>query len=314
MSDTALKDARQEWLKLRSTAVGASEVAAVLGEDPRRDALALYAEKVGALEREETPFMRWGLRCEALTAEAYAEESGRTVVDPGARFRRHPDMPCLGATLDRLTGASPANPAPIEPAGGRPFWAPLECKVVGGFKADEWREDPPLEFVIQVQMQMACTGAQWASLAALIGWPPRPVWVDILRNDRFIAAALPRIEEFWLRVQRRDPPDPEPKPATREAVRALWAKDNGLTITLPEGTLDLVTRWQAAKAQLNASKKEADDLDVHLRARMREAAVGMLPDGTSLTLSTTNRAGYEVEPTTYRTLRRFTPKGLRRKS
>lgn len=304
---------RREWLAQRGKHIGASEVAAILGVDPRRGQLALYALKTGAMQTEDSPAMRWGRKAEALVAEAYGEETGRPVLDPDKRIHRHPALQCLGASLDRLTAGSEAHPAPIPPLSPRNATVPLECKVVNVFKADEWRDEPPLQFVVQVQMQMACTGAQWASLVAMIGWPPRPTWVDIPRHEQFIAEALPRIEEFWLRVQRREPPDTDLKPETTRAIRALWPADTGEMIDLPAEALDLVVEWETAKAAREAQKDQAQDLENKLRTMLRDATIGLLPDGTSLTLKTTSRAGYTVEPCTYRTLRRFTPKGLKKR-
>lgn len=307
--------AREQWLKERQRGIGASEVAAIIGVDPRRGQCALYAEKIGALVREEKPWMRWGLKAEDLTAQAYAEESGREVIPPrGGAFQiaRDPSVPFLGATLDRLTTGSSAYPMPLASAVfPRDEVAPLECKVVGGFNADRWSEEPPVEYQVQLQIQMFCTGARWGTLAALVGWPPRPTWVDFERNDRFLAAALPRVEEFWQRVVDRRPPDPDPPvSASAAAVRALWPADTGETIALPVDTLDLVDRWQVAKARKSSADGEADEIENQLRARMRDATTGTLSDGTALVLKTTSVKAYSVEhkAKTYRTLRHYVPK------
>jgi putative phage-type endonuclease len=302
---------RAAWLKERRLGVGASDVAAILGVDPRQSRLGLYAEKVDALVREETPWMRWGRKAEALVAEAYSDETGRSVIEPeGGPYiiRRHPDVRCLGATLDRLTWGSVMMPGP----GGDDAPGPLECKVVAGWNADRWRDEPPVEYQVQLQIQMACIGARWGSLAALVGWPPAPTWIDFPRNDQFISAALVRVEEFWQRVIDRDPPDPEPPTASSAlALRALWPTETGESIVLPEGTLELVHRWEAAKARAGAFDALVKDLDNVLRARMRDAAIGLLSDGSFLTLKTTARKAYAVEANTHRTLRHAPPKKAR---
>jgi putative phage-type endonuclease len=322
---TAVQDLeRAQWLRDRRKLIGASEVAAILGVDPHRGPLAVYASKLDLARVDETPAMRWGRKAEALVAEAYGEESGRPVLMPAARIIQHPDIPFLGASLDRVTGGCEKHPAPVvfdgpcgrddcASVGAHSHPAPLECKVVGFHNAASWKEEPPIEYVVQVQFQMACTGAQWASLAAMFGWPPRPAWVDLERNDAFINAALPKLEEFWRRVERADPPPPDTLPQTSEVIRKLWPADSGATIHLDGEALALVERWEAARERRLADKKDSDEEDLanQIRFLMRDATTGMLPDGTSLTLKTTKRAGYTVEPTTYRTLRRFTPKGRR---
>lgn len=300
-----VRSAREAWLEERRRGLGASECAAVLGFDPYRDALAVYCEKVGVTEgAPDTELTRWGRRVQGAIGEAYAEETGRPVVDLGDHvIQRHPDLPWLGATLDFMTAGTEASPGPpgLRFPAGR---VPLEVKAVNLFKADEWREDPPLHYQIQLQMQLACTGAAWGSLCALLAGL-RIAWVDLLRNENFLAAALPKLEEFWLRVQRREPPAPGPR--SHDAVRALWPADNGQAIALPEDTLTLVEQWEQAKAAKRDTEKAVDAVENEIRARMGDAMVGLLADGTSLTLKTQERAGYFVKPAKYRVLRRFVP-------
>lgn len=300
--------AREQWLLRRRELVTASDAAAILGLDHYRSPLSVYAEKRGLVETEETAIMRWGRGVEGAIANAYAEETGRETLDLGGNeIKIHPDLPWLGATLDRQTDGSEAFPAPLDRAPALAP-APLEIKAVSSLKKDQWVEDPPLQFQIQLQIQMACTSASWGSLCALLGGLSI-AWKDILRHDEFLAGALPKLEEFWLRVKRGDPPEADAKPGTSDAVRALWPTDDGLAIALPQEAMALVEAWEDAKVLEKAGKVSIADAENKLRVLMCSATAGLLPDGTSLSLKTTERKGYTVEPTTYRTLRRFVPKG-----
>ena len=122
-----------------------------------------------------------------------------------------------------------------------------ECKAVAGFKAREWREEPPLHYQIQLQAQLACTGAQWGSLVALIGGVAL-AWRDLLRNDDFIEAALPKLEEFWWRVQHKQPPEADALPGTTEAIRRLWPGASGATVALDAEAGELMADVEAARA------------------------------------------------------------------
>lgn len=303
---------REQWLAERREILGASEVAAVLGADSMRGAFSVWAEKVSDLQSEDRPEMRWGRRAEGLTADIYAEETGRRVTAPPPyEIQRHPDLKFLGCTLDRLTGASDAHPAPVvvRPRDGK---VPLECKNAGPHKAAEWREEPPTPYVVQVQMQMACTGTEWGTLAALVGWPPSPVWVDLLRDDRFLAAAYPALEAFWLKVQRREAPRADGLPGTSEALRRLFPSDNGETIDLDGQAQQWMELLERARDEQSGAEDAAEELANLLKARMGSASFGRLPEGSYVTLKTTKRAGYTVESTTYRQLRRWRPKLKRR--
>lgn len=310
-----LPDKRERWLAARREMIGASDVPAILGVDVRSGPLAIYAQKVSdKADPADRAWMKFGRRVEGAIADWYADETGREAADlGGCEIQRHPDLPFLGATLDRLTAGNEAHPDPL----GKPCSrttanaAPLEAKAVAGFKAHEWRDDPPLPAVVQVQIQMACTGAQWGSLAALLGGVSF-VWRDLLRDDAFLAAAYPRLEAFWLRVQRREPPEADALPGTSEAIRRLWSDADGETVTLDQEAAELVTAWESAKSGIGTQKDTADEKENKLRVLLGSASFGRLPDGSVLTLKVTKRAGYSVEPCEYRTLRRWFPRLLRR--
>ena len=64
----------QQQLAKRHEMIGASEIAAIVGLDPYKTALDVYAAKVLPNPQEPTSrFARWGLRLEAVVADAYAE-------------------------------------------------------------------------------------------------------------------------------------------------------------------------------------------------------------------------------------------------
>jgi len=307
----AILDPRKAWLERRRTLLTASDVAAVLGQDERRGPLAVYAAKVGGVESDETLPMRRGRRMEAAIADEYADETGRLVQDLGAyEIAIHPDISWLGATLDRVTTPTLERPAPEGCRGQGP--GPLQIKLAIG-SARDWKEGPPLGHQIQVQMEIACFGAAWGSLAGLVG--PGPLAIhDFPRHDAFLASALPRLEEFWARVQRQDPPEADALPGTTHAIKRLWSTDDGATIDLNPEDLQLADDWEGAKLGKADAEKRLQELENKLRLRLRLATFGALPDGTFLTLRTIKNQGYTnvVEPYTYRTLRRLRPRIRRR--
>src|SRR6266849_2028048 len=65
---------------ITALAVGGSEIAALVGLDPNRDAFSVYAEKLGLVEpAPPTPRMRMGKKLERIIAEVYAEETGQCI-------------------------------------------------------------------------------------------------------------------------------------------------------------------------------------------------------------------------------------------
>jgi putative phage-type endonuclease len=294
---TLLGDARERWLARRRELITASDVAAILGEDPRRGPLVVYAEKIGALEPGDNPYMRRGRRFEPVIAAEYADETGRPVFDLDPyEIVIHPDIPWLGATPDRMTAGCERNPAPAE---GR---APLELKNVTGGNVREWKEEPPIAFQIQLQIQMACTKASWGSLTALLAGL-KVDWTDFTRDDSFLEAVVPRLDEFRLRVQRREPPDADGFEATAAALRGLFAEGDGTTAYL-EDALPVVEGWEKAKADERAAQARARELRHQLLLRVGPSSFANLPDGTYLERTTVERKAYDVREGRYETLRR----------
>jgi putative phage-type endonuclease len=295
---------REEWLAERRELITASDAAAILGEDPRRGEHAVYLEKVFAVEPEESVLMRRGRRHEAAIAEEYAEQTGRPVRALGDFvITRHPSIPWLAATLDRVI--EPTELAPAPPGCSGP--APLQIKLgLGSAKA--WQDEAPIYYRVQVQIEIACYGSSWGALAGLLG--PGPLDVsDERRHDGFLEGALPLLEQFRDRVRRREPPEADGLPGTTEVIKRLFGRHgNGETIALDHEALGLADELDAAKAAARDAGAIVQALKNKIRARLGPATHGALPDGSFLSLDERHRGAYEVEAVDYRALRRWWPK------
>ncbi len=129
---------REEWIEERKNHLGASDVAAVLGVDPRRGPLAIYEAKTTGYSIEDNKILKYGRAMEGPIADLYADETGRPVVNPGATtFQYHPDIPWLAATLDRETAGTEKFPSPANGSGA------LEIKNIDipGLSTDEWNPE-----------------------------------------------------------------------------------------------------------------------------------------------------------------------------
>lgn len=297
---------REQWLEERKNHIGASDCAAILGADPRRGGLAVYESKVTGYSQPDNDWMRFGRDVEMAISNLYEAKTGRSTIDGGATtIEYHPDCTFIGATLDRRTWGSEENPAPFDPVIG-----PLELKHVGDFsRSKEWAENPPLNYQIQLQIQMACTGATWGCLAGMFpGY--QLAWVDIERDDDFLEAAYPILERFWKRVQDRDQP-PVDSHRDLEVIKRLHPAESGETVALDAEWMNVANDWERAKEAEKLAKNEKKEIEARIRAEMGDATFGALHDGTSLTLKTTNRKARTttVAASTFRTLRRTRMKG-----
>lgn len=303
-------DSREEWLSARKRSIGASESATLFGLSPesRDSAYSLWAHKAGLVPARELDgeWLDWGLLLEEPIAKRYEKLTGQTLWCPPTPFcvAVHPKYPFMTATVDRW----------IIEAQGYEGRGDLEIKNVSAFNPD-WKQngtvEVPLYIQAQVQHQLACTGFQWAVVAALIGGNHLEM-IPVDRNDRFIAELEAKAVEFWQMVEHKVPPPVDGKEATERTLKVLHANDNGETITLDDDAATAATELEAAKAAKKEAEEEAKRLENVLREKLGPNTFGALPDGRMLSLKTTTRKGYTatVAPTTYRTLEIHKPKGL----
>jgi len=203
------------------------------------------------------------------------------------------------ATLDRIVfGGQP------EAALSREGPGVLELKNVIEFKREDWQDEPPLLYQVQVQHQMAVTGFAWGSIAAIIGGRSF-VWQDIPRNERFIRILLEREEEFWRRVVDQRPPAPDDSEATAEVIKALYPREqDGQVIAGPEELMPWADQLAAAKLEIKALELKEREAENHIKAFIGEHLGCVLPNGVTYTLKAQKRASYVVQATEFRVLRR----------
>lgn len=287
---------REEWLEERKNHIGASDVAAILGAHPARGPLSVYEAKVHGYCQDDNKWMKFGRDVEGAIANLYADETGREVRDLGAtKIEYSLPFPFMGATLDRITWKDSSDGG-LDPA-------PLELKHVGDFsRPDQWIENPPIHYQIQLQAQMACLGSQWGSLAGMFpGY--QLAYKDIKRNDEFLEAAYPELEDFWRCVVDKTPP-PVESHRDLDVVKRLYPSSSGETVALDNEIFDLACDWEFCNGAKKSAEKDAKELEAKLRAAMGDATWGALPDGTFLKLGTVKRKGYSVDPCEFRQLAR----------
>ena len=265
--------------------------------------LAVYAAKVGAAEAEETLPMRRGRRWEALLAEEYAEQTGREVRSPGDyTIFVHPELEWLGATPDRLTKVADR-------------WVPLEIKLAIG-SGYAWRDEPPLAFLFQLQIQLACMSAPQGSLAGLVG--PGPLNVsDHAYDGELIALMVPRLEHFRWHVAKQQPTpcnaegcvmQADGKPGTSAAVKRLWRTVNQETVALDSEAVALADAWKRSKVRAADAEAEARKAENALRALVGEAGMGALPDGRFVRRLPRKRGAYQAAASEWVQLDVWSPK------
>lgn len=317
MSEIALKDYgnREGWLASRTTAIGASEVAALFtGPDgkslsPYTTPFVLWLQKTGQQEASDNgaEHLEVGTFLEPAIAALYSHRTGRKLWKPPSPYAvaEHATVPFLRATPDGWVLEAP----------DRSGDGLAQFKNVNLFKGHDWNEGIPDFIQVQTQAELAVTGREWNSVGALIGGGSAFKAIDVERNEDFIVEMMEVVREFWAKVTGRIQPEIDASPRTLAALKRLHPHDNGETVKLPEEAVQWLDLWMEADGKAKTAKEADAKAEATLRALIGAATFGELPDGRMVSLKTTPNKGYTkvVEPYTYRTLRLVTkpPKGKR---
>jgi putative phage-type endonuclease len=247
----------------RTQYLGGADAAALAGVDPYRSAYTVWLEKTGQVPLTDTPPSEaayWGQQLEDLVAREFSQRTGHKV-RRASKILIHPVHPFIAGHIDRwvLEGRCPAI---------------LECKTTGASHADEWAEDRvPDPYLIQVHHYLAITGATHAYVAALIGGQ-RFVWRRVERDEALIEHLIALETTFWEQfVLTQTPPPVDAHPATWDAVRRRYPQHTpGTVMDLPDDLgQQLLSRYQAARAQRDAAQRIMDQTLAELQALAQDA-------------------------------------------
>ncbi len=280
---------RELWLAERRNAIGASEVAAVLGLSKWATPWEIWAEKTGRIDP-------WSgskaTQAGQLLENAVLDYASDALSSPLKRqVRVVADGIPLAATCDAITHSG----------------QPVEAKTTGivgpiyGEWGDELTDEVPDQYLIQVHAQIICTKAELGYLFALI--PGRGiVQYQFIRNDRMVDTLRERLTDWWdTHIVRGLEPPKTPMPQL-DVIKRL-RKEAGKVIQASPQLVALLEHREQAKAKLASIAKEVEEVEAELLMELGDAEVAELPDGRRLTYLQSERKGYTVEPCKYRTLR-----------
>lgn len=296
---------RDNWLKLRLTGIGASEISAVMGVNRYEAALMVYARKLGSIglaEDDAGEPAYWGSRLERIVAEEFSLRTGLQHEWQGDLLRST-IYPWALCTLDGLVSAEAV---------------PLECKTTTVYLEEDWADGTPHHYVLQCQQQMLVTGTTRCYVGCLIGGQ-RFVWDVVERDEILISQIIVAGNEFWRRVQAQDPPAPDGSDSSEQALRALNEQHNEelkQRIDLATSMNSVAEELEQVKWQLKEVKASEKTLDAKrkqlqqtIRLAMRGHKYAEL-EGWLYVDEMKTRAGFTCAPATWNELQRTTLEDL----
>ena len=282
---------RDRWLRMRSTGIGASEIAAVLGEDPWTSALELYDRKVNPRpvesDTDEPEWLEIGRKIEDFTASLYADRTGREIRKAGWLVRST-RKPWALSTLDYEVLINNV-------------WCPLELKNVGATRVAEWSEGAPAHYQLQAQQQAYVTDAPKASFGALAGGN-RFLWCDVETSEIDQRRIVEHGSQFWWRVTSRTPPMPDGSESAARAIARMHPGTLETTMNLSGEFVDIASQLEETKSLRRAADKNIKALEQRVKLAMMDNEFGVLPDGRVFSYRTVTKEAHQVARSEYRRL------------
>jgi len=281
--------------EMRINHLGGSDMAAILGVDPYRNAYDVYLEKTEQLKE--------GKVSDAAEAGNYLEDGvlnfaearlGKLVRNQ-YRSAKERGIDCpIGVNCDAII---------VEPNNGdAKKGEPVEAKTSqlyyyrGGEWGKEGTDEVPDRTILQCHAQMLCTGTETCHVPALVGGKGL-VMYHVNIDEELKELLIVNSNDFWNNHVLKNIPPEDLVPSLPVIKRIKREPDT--IIEIPQ---DIVSNWILSKEQLKAAEKNKKSAESLLLAALGTAEAGRCREGT-VTYLETHRKGYEVKPSTYRTLR-----------
>lgn len=250
----------EEWLAWRRTGIGGSDAAAVIGLNPFRSAIELYADKMGMMpEKEDTESMRLGRDLEQYVAERFCEETGKKVRRNNFMWH-HDEHRRMIADVDReIVGEN----------------AGLECKTTQAWGGKViMKGEIPLTYYVQCMHYMAVMGYERMYLAVLI-FGRGFVWFTIERDEEEIAALEAAETAFWRdHIEAGVSPSPDGSQSAEAAVDALWKdKHDGGELLMFDFSDDMRELFELSQT-IKQLQKQSDAIKQRLKTVLGEHCLG----------------------------------------
>lgn len=317
-----------KWRDERSTGIGATDVAAILGVHRWKSPLEVWAEKTGRIERSiEPPSERahWGQVLEPVVVreytaarEGYMITNGLVVVQgtsPGAallaRSEREPWMLCspdaivvpkmdavalLDARMNLATGEDERGQS-INMSSFPVLWG-ADAKTADAMRGDEFGEEGtdeiPPEYVVQCDWSMAVCGVDRWDVPVLIGGNRFAIYTvtrELAREQATIETVREWRDRYLIGGER---PEPGPLESARKLIERMHPEDVGeMRMASPEEEA-MIKRRLSLKLSIGSLEKELETIDNELRARIGDGE-GIMSSFAKATWKRTKGSGIDYK-------------------
>jgi predicted phage-related endonuclease len=260
-------DLKEQWLTQRKGGIGGTDISAILGLNPWRNAIDVYLAKLGLAQQPETQAMRLGNRLEPVIADEYADLTGSTLVRGAEIAQLFPGVANVwrGHTVIEhrehrfLIGTPDAIVLDAERG--------LEIKNAG-FQGREWgrpgTDEIPHHYLLQCAWYMALTGLSHWDVAVLFSGNRMEIYT-VRRNTELESALLKVGVDFWQRhVLTQTPPPVDSSKSYAQYLAKKFHDGTEQVVTATPEVEHWAARLRDVQAQIERHQQEEQLARNHL--------------------------------------------------
>lgn len=253
----------EEWLELRKTGIGGSDASVVCGINRYKMPIELWMEKVNNFPPQEAgESAYWGTQLESIVREEFTKRTG-IEVNLVKQLLQGEEHPFMLANLDGVCN---------DPIYGDCIF---EAKTASAFRANEWEDAIPDEYMLQVQHYMAVTGYKAAYIAVLIGGNTFR-WRLVERDEELIAILIELESRFWGYVKTGTPPPIDGSEACEKYLAEKYSNSTANSVELPLEAEQLIKDYNAACEKLSTIAEEKQLAENKLKQLLGSNEIGTI--------------------------------------
>ena len=253
----------EDWLEHRKLGIGGSDASVVCGINKYKSPVELWMDKTGQIPPQEAgEAAYWGTQLESIVRAEFTKRTGIEVTKPTAILQSE-EHPFMLANLD--------GTCEVPDFGTCIF----EAKTASAYKAGEWEDTIPDEYMCQLQHYLAVTGYQGAYIAVLIGGNTFR-WKFVERDEELISMLIELESAFWNHVQEGTPPPLDGSDAAAKFLSERFPSSKPQSqIVLPDTAADLLAQYDDACAELEVVTERKQKAENLLKEMIGDNEVGI---------------------------------------
>lgn len=224
--------------------IGSSDISAVLGWNPWKTPLKLWAEKTGEIDPDDlsdNQAVEWGTRLEDVVAQKFAEKHEVKLMAYKKRYV-HKDYPYMSCELDRLIVGTDNL---------------VEVKTCNAWAYKDWEKDDeiPVHYILQVQYALGLSGRKKGYFAVLCGGQ-KYFEKEIEFDQELFDMMIEKARAFW-----------EENVLKKIAPMAMSDDNSDMVNFFPENKTDEII---SANEEVNDAIAQRQELSMHIGEMIKE--------------------------------------------